>query len=80
MRDLTTYDFETRFAAILGLRPETLRRYIRLEIVVPDAITSTDRYLFLSSVASVERHRVSIRAYRLKTVSGRRSVKELHHV
>jgi hypothetical protein len=70
------YDFEISFAAVLGLRPKILRRYIRLGIVLPDAETTSGRSLFLADLASIERHRSSIRHYRFRMAAVVDNVKE----
>jgi hypothetical protein len=72
------YDFEVPFAAVLGLRPETLRRYIRLRVVVPDAETTSGRSLFLADAASIERHRGSMRSYKTQTARAVRNVKKVY--
>jgi hypothetical protein len=60
------YYFEVPFAAVLGLRPETLRRYIRLDVVIPDAETTSGRSLFLTDAMSIEGHRASVRSYKTR--------------
>jgi hypothetical protein len=79
-RSRPIYDLEVPFAAVLGLRPETLRLYIQFGVVTPDAETTSGRSLFLADAVSIERHRASIRAYRVRTKNAVHNVKELSNV
>ena len=70
------YDSEIPFAAVLGIRHETLKRYIELGVIAPDAETTSGRALFLADSASLERHRDSILAYRRRVTQSRHNLKK----
>jgi len=74
-RTIPVYDFEIPFAQILGIRHETLRRYIELGVITPDAQTTSGRPLFLVDTASPERHRELILAYRSRIALSRENMK-----
>ena len=71
-----TYDFEIPFAGILGIRHETLRRYLDLGIISPDALTTSGRALFLADSESLERHKESIMTYKRRITLSRHNVKK----
>ena len=63
-RPIPVYDFEISFAEVLGIRYETLRRYVELGVFRPDAQTTSGRGLFLAflvlAIATIlNRHVVS---------------------
>jgi predicted site-specific integrase-resolvase len=68
------FDFKVPFAAVLGIRHETLRRYIKLGVIAPDAQTTSGRALFLADAASLERHKESIMTYKRRIAQSRHNV------
>jgi hypothetical protein len=64
--NLPVFEFEIAFATALGLRHETIARYLQLGILKADAKTPTGRRLFRMDSGSVERAMNSINTYRAR--------------
>jgi hypothetical protein len=62
------YEFSVKFFTnYLGITGETGLKYLRLEVITPDAVISSDkRPLFRTDPQSVERHLANIQAYRAR--------------
>jgi hypothetical protein len=68
------------FTNFLGLRHETGAKYLKLGVLVPDALTTGKRPLFKVDPISIEGHRTAIRAYKARQRAAARNLKDLRYV
>jgi hypothetical protein len=80
--DAPVYEFPVRFfEKYLGIHPETGLRYLRLEVLRPDAVIGSDqRPLFKVDPQVIQRHKAAIAAYKNRRRAATHNVKDLRYV
>lgn len=64
----------------LGITGETGAKYLRLGVIVPDAVIGADRRpLFLTDPESVQRHKAAILAYKARQRAAKHNVEVLSY-